>query len=206
MRFAKIPSNSIFLIFCQFLPSSSFPSLPSLYTLTNTLNSLWHFWQLGHLFPILFKNPDGIRTDAVFPSSFPVISPPLAAPPPPGASNKRVRPFFMWYQPNVSLRSICPCFCECRKFSVFPLGLSESMEWIPEFLILPAAAEPLPTLGLRKTTGGEERPVEEQGRQAWPARSSDSLTHLLALGLCWRTRCTLPVTYSCHERPVGERD
>lgn len=86
-----------------------------------------------------------------------MISLPFAAPPPPGASNNRVRSFFLRYQPSVSLRSICPCFPECRKFSVFPLGLSESMEWIPEFLILPAATEPLPTLCLRKTIGEKKK-------------------------------------------------
>ena len=69
----------------------------------------------------------------------------------------------MQYQPNVSLRSICPCFSECRKFSVFPLGLSESVEWIPECLILLAATEPLPKLS--KALRGKGL-AEEPGSQA----------------------------------------
>lgn len=73
MRFAKISSSSVFLIFCQFLGPSPFHFLPSLCAMTNTLNSLWHFWQPGHLFPILFKNPDHVRADSVFPP-FPVSS------------------------------------------------------------------------------------------------------------------------------------
>lgn len=48
------------------------------------------------------------------------------------------------------------------------------MEWIPEFLILPAATERLPTLCLRKKrlggwVGG--KPVREQGMQPWPAQA-----------------------------------
>lgn len=188
-------------------PTPSFPSfvtffllpisLSPLYAVTNTPNSLWHFWQPGHLFPILFKNPGHVRADSIFPS-FRAISLPFAAPPPPGVSNKRVRSFFMRYQPNVSLRSICPCFSECRKFSVFPLGLSESMEWIPEFLILPAATKPLPTLREKGLGGrGEAGRAEEQGMQAgWLPRRVCAGWHA----------APSPVAYRCLESPVsGER-
>lgn len=106
-----------------------------------------------------------------------MISLPFAAPPPPGVYNKRVRSFFMQYQPNVSLRSICPCFSECRKFSVFPLGLSESVEWIPECLILLAASEPLPKLW-----------IKDWGEKGWQRSQAPRPVASCCGGLC----CTLP--------------
>lgn len=146
---AKIPSNSLFYFFVNFSLLLHFPS--SLPSMQNMLNSLWHFWQQGHFFPILFKNPDHVRTDSVFPFTIPsdlfVLQPlPLQALP------KKVV-IFHAVSAECQSPKRCPCFSECRKFSVFPLGLSESMEWIPEFLILPAATEPLPTLCLRKKWG-----------------------------------------------------
>lgn len=71
------------------------------------------------------------------------------------------------------------------------------MEWIPEFLILPAATKPLPTLREKGLGWGGAGRAEEQGMQAgWLPRRVCAGWHA----------APRPVAYRCLERPVsGER-